>query len=74
MATTVVAMSFVGVHMVMGMVVRVTVERRMCVAAVHGAFRTAEQTAGLRGFEGIHDLGTGRKAEGNIFEMMGIHD
>lgn len=73
-AVAVVAMSFVCVRVVMAMVVRMSVGRRVGVAAVHGALRAAEQTAGLRGFEEIHDLGTGREAEGNVFKMMCVHD
>lgn len=67
-------MSFVCVRVVMAMVVRMSVGRRVGVAAVHGALRAAEQTAGLRGFEEIHDLGTGREAEGDVFKMMCVHD
>ena len=70
----VVAMSFVCVRVVMVMVVRMSVGRRVGVTAVHGALRSAEQTAGLRRFEEIHDLGTGRKAEGDVFKMMCVHD
>ena len=70
----VVAMSFVCVRVVMVMVVRMSVGRHVGVTAVHGALRSAEQTAGLRRFEEIHDLGTGREAEGDVFKMMCVHD
>ena len=59
-AVAVVAMSFVCVRVVMVMVVRMSVGRRVGVTAVHGALRSAEQTAGPRRLEEIQDLGTVR--------------
>ena len=70
-----VAISRVLVHVVMmSVMLRMSVGRGMCVAAVHGTFRTAEQAANLRGFKQSHDFGTRNEAKGDVLEMVRIHD